>query len=226
MSGEIANTKDGTIRSVLLIPAIPVCTFGLWLVLLWVQTFDSRLHQMMLPLGALLFTTTVALTQSTTRRWPGPGFVGLMLFGLTFPMWAMQFGILTIHLGGPLGLPHGVLTGALLWFATRKWWVAVSAVLGVGLAWLCVPLLHSTLPKTIGYRHLATGGRDWIGPFIAIAWNIVVASALARWAFLVGRKRSDVASADLCQTCGYDCRGITSGVCPECGHELVSGTVV
>lgn len=55
--------------------------------------------------------------------------------------------------------------------------------------------------------------------FTAASWPILCLSILGyrRW------RRREREKAGECINCGYDLRGNTSGVCPECGKENISG---
>jgi len=59
-----------------------------------------------------------------------------------------------------------------------------------------------------------------IGLYLKVPFWLVLLPAIVLTAFLFYRDRRS-SPAGHCQHCGYDIRGIKSGICPECGKKKV-----
>lgn len=73
---------------------------------------------------------------------------------------------------------------------------------------------HALIPKAVAR---VDGARSVTGACIAPLWPFVVVIIAFRWRALASLWNRP---PGLCNKCGYDLRGNTSGVCPECGAAV------
>lgn len=95
-----------------------------------------------------------------------------------------------------------------VWAATR-WWRLALAMMTAALV-LIMPSGH------VRFTRLSF---DWMIAY-TIGVNGVLCSMLAAWGW---RARRRTQPEHVCRGCGYDLRGIGSGVCPECGKSRTDG---
>lgn len=112
----------------------------------------------------------------------------------------------------------GTLVATVLWLATRSGWVGVlcGAVMLVPAAvdWLCYLIQAGELPASLDAP--VQWARLWMG----VPFNLALGAVLWTWGI---RGRLGIRAAHCCQSCGYDLRGLGSGVCPECGSGAADG---
>jgi hypothetical protein len=95
------------------------------------------------------------------------------------------------------------ISAGILWSITRSWRVGLSVVAGTLGAWW---VEHVQWPIWVVY----------LSPMII--WHTPVAGALIWWGL---HQRLTQRPEWACGGCGYDLRGLTQDVCPECGRTRI-----
>ena len=85
-------------------------------------------------------------------------------------------------------------------------------------------------PLTSPYSSLASlNYRGFFGRFgafaLSIAWFVLVFAVVLAASLVLTRWQSRVKRLGVCESCGYDLTGNTSGRCPECGTRVSSTDV-
>ena len=121
--------------------------------------------------------------------------------------------------GGGLGWGElyaffGILTSVIVAWIMRSWIVLGGMIAlfagGTTIVWK----VYGAAPGTGWANNLAAMAFMW-------AWNPLLFALLM---FIAVRARLDAWPTHACQSCGYDLRGIKTGVCPECGAEARAHT--
>jgi hypothetical protein len=173
----------------------------------------------LLALGVVFAAGVVGFAILAQRAVIGAAVVGLwgLGFGVWFPEWMeaigpvirhwmVGWGIADAKTAREVTLPAaiasaGVTTAALMYVMTRSGRVVVQVALLSGIV-----ALTALLPV---HRELAVMGG-------IIAWHVAAAGSLFCWMSESIRSGSGLA----CASCGFDLLGLSSPVCPGCGHSL------
>lgn len=93
-------------------------------------------------------------------------------------------------------------------------------------AWSTIPVLRITTrcwPATLGAAAAAFIlalrwiGTPWMEPLAVLAWHPLTSFGLLWWA--VDARLRPIRPPHFCRRCGYDLRGTSGELCPECGEK-------
>jgi hypothetical protein len=175
-------------------------------------------------LGALAFCvytpTLLWLGADIESEWAA----AVVLYGATFPIWALPLGLLCLIVPGNYGWPHSLLTGAVLCsILPRSRWLGVAISACILVAWAGA---YASLWSVEELRGASAQGSDesFLFAFVVAWWNAAVCVSLAVWGWHECRREHAqlTTGASTCVICGYDMRGLTKGICPECGEAAAA----